>query len=133
MKTTIHITQDILNRSANCTRQDMIGQNCAIGLAIFDLFGGHSWVGGETIDIYDEIVTENFMESMDLQPLTEIPLPIEAIEFIFLFDIVFPEDRKIMPEFSFDIDIPDEAIDMIGIEEVERVLAECPYLDKVEA
>ena len=130
MKLEINIDQTILNRSANCTEN--LGQNCAVALAIFDIFGQHSWVESEQILItsmehlkYDIILTNNIMAT--------ILLPEKVTEFIMEFDQNLPHERKEMTPFAFEIEIPDNVIEMISIDEIYKVLETSTCLKLVEA
>lgn len=120
----IFITKDILNRSKNCTKgnpyETKLGQNCAIGLAIFDLFGNKSWVNCEQIEICERGIINSFEEGFNKTEYY-ITLPEEAREFIKAFDNYTPEKRVEMEPFSFEIEVPDEVIDMINIDEVKRI------------
>lgn len=134
MKNQIHITEEILKRSANCGT-DKIGQNCAIGLAIHDLLSDKSFVGSTKINIIKEGVEfdkyGNYSVSQPSKPIV-IDLPDEAIKFIRLFDSFTPNQRVTdIQELSFEIDVPEEVIDMINIDEVKRICEESPSLSLV--
>lgn len=76
-----------------------------------------------------------------------IPLPKEAEDFIIKFDEPFPlmegvesvlrnemvmNYRANMPEFEFEIDIPEEVINYIGINQVKEILSKSQTLEYVE-
>ena len=89
IKLEISITQDILNRSSMC--QNDYGQNCAIGLAIADIFGKHSWVGENTwytnnkpINFCITIYEKAWDDLSNCSIIAEIELPKEANGVIFL-------------------------------------------------
>ena len=54
-----------------------------------------------------------------------------AAKFVAQFDGSTPEERVLLPEFSFEIDVPSEVIEKIGIGEVYRVLSESKTLELV--
>ncbi len=125
---TINITKDVLNESKFCKgvsmERDRIGQNCAIGKAIFDLFGDLSWVNSTFIGIYKTGFT-SWLENPTTYPDYEIRLPLKAILFISKFDGSTPKERANMKPFSFDVEIPDEVVELIGgVEEVYKILEE---------
>lgn len=97
----------MLKRSYMCN--DEMGENCAIALAIRGIFPG-TWVNS------DDIVP--FYSANDFT--TRITLPTLAQDFICKFDISTYEQRLLLPEFDFTIDIPDEIVDMINIEDVYK-------------
>lgn len=130
IKLEILINQDILNRSANCV--SFPGQNCAIGLAIFEIFGKKSNVATDEIvilneDLYKgEIVLKSKIKA-------QIALPLKAQEFIDKFDESLPHQRKLMTPFAFEIEIPDNVVEMINIDEIYKVLETSTCLKLVEA
>lgn len=130
MKLNVEITKEILNRSANCSGS--VGLNCAIGLAIYEIFGGRSWVETDLI-----VIQKNKIEEGDIMlkanTVAEIELPQEAQDFIADFDQFKPGQRKEMQPFSFEIDVPDEVIEMINIDEIYKVLETSTCLKLVEA
>lgn len=124
----VYITKDILMRSMNCIG-NMVGQNCAVALAIYDLFGNRSWVSGDMIEIFEEPLSVD-PQAIVVKPMYTIPLPVEAQDFIEHFDNLIHkrEQRLRMEEISFDIEVSDNVIDMINIDEVHRVLESCQSL-----
>lgn len=143
-KLEISITKDILELTKNCSGEGLpikhrIGQNCAIGKAIFDIFP-NSWTCDNEIFINRMPVyftEKGYMAENRSSPSwysTSIPiaLPSEAREFIEEFDESTPEERVEMQPFSFEIEIPDEVIEMINIDEVKEVLKEHHCLKLVE-
>jgi hypothetical protein len=98
---TVSITKDILVRSYRCGNEnetDMIGNNCAIALALKDRFP-NVFVSGTHIHPFG-------VEDSDF----EIPLPVEAVNFIRRFDSLSdtPEERMGLPELEFEIQLIDE-------------------------
>lgn len=130
MKITIHITKEILKRSKYCSidkgspQENMTGQNCAISCAIVELFGTKSWVNMDEILFFKQEIefTKDGFGILDEENFVRIPLPENAIRFINIFDFALPEERITLPEISFNIDIPEEVIDLINIDEVKRII-----------
>ena len=130
IKLEISITQDILNRSSNCVNN--VGQNCAIGLAIFEIFGAKSWVEADQILISNVDYNEGDI-FLSGNVIAKIELPRIAQSFIHTFDINLPHERKRMAAFAFEIDVPENVIEMINIEEIYKVLETSTCLKLVEA
>jgi len=110
----IQITKELLELSRNCGHDEIeiIGKNCAIALALKDIFP-EVFVSGYYIHPFgndDENKIAHF----------EIPLPKIAQDFVKLFDSLsaIPSVRPMLPEFEFEIFIPDEIIEGIKIDEV---------------
>src|ERR1035437_2976332 len=114
----IKVTKDILKLSRNCGQDEIeiIGKNCAIALAIKDIFP-EVFVSGYYIHPFGSD-DENKMAHL------EIPLPKIAQDFVRLFDsfCVIPSARLLLPEFEFEIFIPDEIIAEINIDEVRTLV-----------
>lgn len=108
----INITQQVLEDSKMCKHE--VGQNCAIAKAISQLFP-YINVGASEITFYDNA-------DLDGCYFADSTLPDEAIDFIAKFDEYTPEQRIKMQPFSFEIEVPDEVIDMVGIDEAHRIL-----------
>src|ERR1019366_1598761 len=105
---TIKITKAILAESKRCGTQndvEAIGENCAIATALKDLFPA---VLVTCSDIYPYGVKG---EGRHLK----IPLPKIAFDFIRVFDSLrcIHNVRDLLPEFEFEIAIPDEVISRI--------------------
>ncbi len=112
----IHITKDVLKRSMLCEDQ-VHNQNCAIALAIRDIF--------PRACVWVSCIAEDDIEI--------IQLPVEAQKFIRAFDSLSknPSARLDLPEFSFDIEVPEEVVNSIGLSEVEKILKESKTLELV--
>lgn len=124
MKLKINITRDVLERSHMCgyapgklTRSE----NCAIAIAIRDL------LPEAMVDVEAIWINRERANSFSI----EIELPWNATDFILSFDNLSPGQRLLMKPFSFTIDIPEEVIEEIGIQEVEAILSDHPYLESV--
>ena len=132
MKILIKVTKDILKKSSACSLvPGRVTENCAVALAVRDLFP-EARVGFKTIRFFDneeKIISE---------------LPFEAQLFIRKFDDIrslrqwkhFSDadvmaTREALPEFFFEIDVPQEVIDRIGLSEVYRVLSESKTLELI--
>lgn len=143
MKILVKVTKDILERSRFCATTDLlnnkVGQNCAIGLAIFDLFGNNSWVSENAILFFINGIkftqVKSMFSNMDYSILDkedyQFTLPEEVTEFIKRFDSSTPDERLNMKLISFEIDVPNEVIDQIGIGQAYKVLSESKTLELV--
>lgn len=126
MKIKIHVTREILERSAMCgiakeTRH--IATNCAISLAVRDIFLDAQvdhFDGGELQICVGRRPNHVF-----------IKLPEDAHCFVGEFDYARPHERATMKPLSFDIDVPYRLVEMIGIGEVYRILSESRTLELV--
>jgi hypothetical protein len=102
---TIRISQEIIARAKFCGQDELrsIGDNCAIALALHDLFD-------------DVFVTGNHIHpfGFDQEGKNEmtIEVPVIARNFIRVFDslVAMPGVRLLIPEFDFDI-IPDKLLE----------------------
>lgn len=106
MKIQINITKEVLNKSAMCMSE--AHHNCAIAVAIRDLF--------PTFKVFN-----TFIENPNGAFVCY--LPEDASDFIRAFDDCSPSQRLMLPELSFEIDVPQKYIDKIGIDEAHRILS----------
>ena len=115
MKLKIHITKEILAKSMNCRGQ--ASTNCAFAVALREIFPEVS-VGYEYV----------FFEDGNTMSITN-----SMYCFIRKFDdlVDTPIERLNLPEQSFEIEVPDEVIERIGLTEVERILSESKTLERV--
>lgn len=130
VKLKISITKEILERSKDCNVEDegSVGSNCAIAVALRDIFP-QAWVQTEdVIPFFDENAT---IPGLKKQQEELIQLPIEAQSFIAEFDSLSPEERSKMETFDFEVNIPDAVIDEINIEELKETLLIHPNLQLV--
>lgn len=142
MKVKIKITKDVLKRSMLCGIGDKdwdcseaksflqrigVGFNCAIGVAINDLLP-NAWVSPTVIRFFD-----SHKDMRDGLEKYNIELPSAAVSFIKQFDHMRsnPDQRLTLPEFDFEIDIPEAIINEIGIGEAYRILSESKTLELV--
>ncbi|MDE3183074.1 MAG: hypothetical protein KGM16_06605 [Bacteroidota bacterium] len=123
----IKVTKEILERSQGCGAYDdveKIGNNCAIAIALKDLFPD---VLVTAHHIYPFGIYEN-NEYSDLR----IAMPKIALDFVKVFDSLrsIPKVRLHLPEFEFEISIPDEIISQINIDEVKNMVEENSFLSQ---
>jgi hypothetical protein len=113
----IKVTKEILELSKRCGEEEIeiIGENCAIALAVKGIFP-------------DVVVTGNYIhpfgiDDCDRWDELKIALPKIAQDFVRVFDSLsaIPNQRPGLPEFEFEISIPDEIISQINIDEVRTL------------
>lgn len=123
MKIKIHITKEVLKESMHCPLLrtcgeidvEIIKSNCAVSVAIRDIFPN-----------------ANVFQSDMLVNGIPIPFVGRVHAYISKFDNVeHYEDRLNLPEFSFEIEIPDSIVNEIGIEEIHRILLNSKTLELV--
>jgi hypothetical protein len=122
MKIEIKITKEVLRRSMWCgvEKRTNAWTHCGIAVAIRDLLP-QAEVFNSEIEVFKELAAS-------------IPLPKIASDFIDEFDSLIdePEKRLNLPEFSFEIDVPDEVIERIGINEAKAILEKSETLNLIE-
>lgn len=135
MKILIKVTKEILSKTRLCTSN--YGINCAIAEAVREILP-YAITMADSIRIYSEKCFKKWYEREILlydlptsKPLESIQLPPNAILFISIFDESQPEERVIMEPFSFEIDIPMDVIEQIGISEAYKILSESRTLELV--
>jgi len=128
MKIQINITKDILKRSMMCGTNPLqkVTSNCAIALAVRDIFK-FAQVSKDNIYFYKE---DNDNHS---NYISGCSLPESARVFIEKFDYLFnnPEKRLKLPEFSFEIEIPNAVIEQMNLSEVYKILSESETMELV--
>lgn len=134
MKILIKVTKEILERTKSCGRAKK-GMNCAVAVAVGEVFQ-NVWVARDTMYVFDDTPTLLQMYYRGLEDVlksgakvTQIELPEIASNFIRHFDNRFGESRIMMKPISFEIDVPNEVIDSIGIPEVYKILSESKTLE----
>jgi len=135
MKILIKVTKEILKESQYCesTIEGRVGMNCAIGKAITKLFP-LAWVNDNGIIIFPDSQKLYYALLHPKERIIDkisISLPWEATQFIHAFDELSPEERINMQPISFEIDVPNELIEKIGIGEVYKILSESKTLEHV--
>lgn len=137
MKILIKVTKEILEKSSRCIQET--GFNCAIALAVREIFP-NSWTRSAFIHILDmnqlndtkiKEPKKSFGNLIDEFTLFMIQLPEEAQIFIDEFDSNGIKERLEMEPISFEIDVPDELINEIGISQVFKILSESKTLEHV--
>ncbi len=134
MKVNVKVTKAHFREAINCGLvPGKISKNCAIAIAIRELLP-NARVNSNYIAV-DEIDSDN---NPNYKLLT-IPLPVVAQKLIHMFDnpilygkiTTIQQFRLALPETSFDINIPDAVIDIIGIDEAKRILSTSKTLQLV--
>lgn len=120
----IKITKEILQLSKECGTHgeiDTIEKNCAIAVSLKDIFPGVFVTG-------DYIYPFGIHENNSVDEL-KIEMPKIAKDFVRVFDALraIPKVRLCLPEFEFELSIPDEIISQINIDEI-KTLAFLPCL-----
>jgi len=124
MKLKITVTKDILKKSMTCGTEittnidnycDILQTNCAIALAVRDIF--------------PKAKVENTIIVLDTDIIS---LPKKAREFISTFDMCTPEQRLELPEITFEVEIPQSVIDTIDISSLQKELINHPTLELIE-
>lgn len=140
MKILIKITEEILRKSHRCTNN--YGENCGISLAIREVFPLSRVRSNDILVFKSEIQRRRQAVTKSIKDAAyRIYLPEVASEFIQEFDGygyqelpgVYPylEARLTMKPISFEIDIPTELIEQIGISEAYKILSESKTLELV--
>ncbi|HSZ87013.1 MAG TPA: hypothetical protein VK787_13355 [Puia sp.] len=116
----ISITKQILEESKHCSSSindvKLTGENCAIANALKYLFP----------DVY---VTGYYIypfatDEQHIYKHFRIELPQIAKDFIRVFDSLckMPDTRTLLPEFEFEISLPDEIISEVNIDEIKNIV-----------
>jgi hypothetical protein len=113
---TICVSKEIIARAKFCGQDEQrsIGDNCAIAIALQDLFP-------------DVFVTGNHIHpfGFDEEARAEmiIALPQIAQDFIKIFDslVTMPRVRLLLPEIHFEILIPDKLLGQINIDDIQKM------------
>ena len=117
----IKITKDVLELSKSCGSEELeiIGENCAIALGLKHIF--------PEVVVTGDYIYPFGIDYNDRWDELKIALPKIAQDFIRVFDSlsVIPNQRLRLPEFEFEISIPDEIIAEINIDKV-RALNDAP-------
>lgn len=134
MKIKITVTREVLEKTKMCgsvqaTMQgESIVTHCAIAYAVRQLFPNAVVNYGR---LYFDPSSRLNIDRMEQETYTF--LPFAAQSFINLFDSMShdPQERLLLPEFSFEIEVPAEVIDKIGIGECYKILSESKTLELV--
>ena len=111
----IKVTKEILELSKECGAHndfDTIGKNCAIAIALKDIFPG--------VVVTDYYIYPFGIDNKNKSDDLRIVMPKIAQDFVKIFDSLsaIHKLRLLLPEFEFEISIPDEIISQINIDEV---------------
>jgi hypothetical protein len=142
MKIKIHVTKDVLRRSALCGMgEGSVIENCMVACAVRDIFPNA--VVGKQYEL-DDVATWNispfgvvsdddaFFQSVVRS--TFIPIPKAVVPKIQHFDSLRydPSARLDIEEFSFEVTVPTEVIDKIGISSAYKILSESKTLELIQ-
>ena len=123
MKLKIKVTKEVLKKAMYCGTDDKPGgtpsENCAIALAVRDLFPK------ARVFTTDLSLTE-FLNNY-------IPHSPSTMYYILKFDSLSetPEKRLELPEYEFEIEVPEDVINSIGLEQVYSILKDHKTLEIV--
>jgi hypothetical protein len=111
----IKVTKEILELSKECGAHndfDTMGKNCAIAIALKDIFPG--------VVVTDYYIYPFGIDNKNKLDDLRIVMPKIAQDFVKVFDSLsaIHKLRLLLPEFEFEISIPDEIISQINIDEV---------------
>jgi predicted metal-dependent TIM-barrel fold hydrolase len=118
----VKVTKDILQKSKDCglaNNGTSLITHCAIAIAVRDLFP-------------NAVVTYHTIQPFGVDTLEEIINDPMTSKFILQFDTSWPEQRVLLPEFEFEMSIPDSVIEKINIEELKPLLENHPTLQLIE-
>ena len=102
------VTKQVFAECKNCSKAE-VAENCAIAVALKYIF--------PKVHVSNLFIFPFGVETSEANKL-KIGLPEIARNFITLFDSLsaIPRVRLLLPEFEFEISIPDEIIDNINID-----------------
>lgn len=106
MKLQIKVTKEILEKSMWCGTEkgeQSVPQNCAIALAVRDIFP-KAEVGFEHIRPFGR---EN-----------DCYIEHNQIHYISLFDQTKPQERPLLHELTFTVDLPEQIVNSINIDDI---------------
>lgn len=118
----IKVTKEILEASKMCgiglkgdDWAEATNSNCAVALAVRDIFP-------------QATIFQTLMVVLG----KSIRFPFYVTQYIKAFDnCAVPEERLKLPEFEFEVSIPDEVIDQINIDEIRPLLVNHPTLELI--
>jgi hypothetical protein len=117
-KLLIKITPEVLERAKMCGTKEQPGfrtKNCAIAIAIRDIFPDAS-AGIDAITLYGNY--NNRLPYIDISYSDKKRVQ----EFMVAFDSATPEQRPLLPPFSFTVELPDEVVERIDISDIDKSL-----------
>jgi hypothetical protein len=131
-KIKIKVTKEVLEQSKKCPsiingvtfvgdESTTLATNCAFAIAVRDLFP-NAMVGYSSIMPF-EMADEGHLGK-------SIPLTIEMRNFIKVFDSTPQNDRVNIPEQEFELEIPDDVLELtVGKDEIDQLLKESKTLE----
>ena len=121
MKLKIKVTKEIIEKAKYCGTVSNLhtGQNCAVALAVRDIFP-KAWVTRILILPFPTIIETVWGKSVDIDVPERIVLDVQTTNFIDNFDTYKPEDRHKLPEYKFEVEVPQIIIDRINIEDITK-------------
>lgn len=122
-KILIHITRNILERSANCRSKDRAA-NCAFALATKEL------LPLAAVGVW--AIYPVFFGGGPEKTRKNFPISDKMSLFILDFDEKTPEQRRNMLEESFELEIPDNVLEEIDISDVHKILEESETMELIE-
>lgn len=145
MKLRVKITKEVLEKSKHCLVKKIVrSETIAVGVTLTTVetqndedhylpFSSNCAVYHAVNELIpDAKVDSAFIGVLDAEGKSfHITLPDSAIAFIQQFDFMDMNQRMLLPEMEFEIDVPDGLIDSIGIDEVKKVLEESTTLELV--
>lgn len=127
MKIKIKVTKEIQQRAMDCGHIDgkasEYTENCEVAEAVREIF--------PLVKVCHASVRLPGVFAILFTNGDEISLPYEAERRIKLFDKLSPCDRIKQEPYEFEIDVPEQIIDRIGLSEVHRILKESKTLELV--
>jgi hypothetical protein len=122
MKLKIKVTKEILEKSKKCGDGSLfkIGENCAIALAVRDIFP-LAYVDSRKIHALG--YCQNFE--------TIIYLPQNARDFIDVFDSSIAEERAKMPEIEFEVELNEKVLNTINIDQAKEAIKNSTTLELI--
>jgi hypothetical protein len=120
----ISITKEIIASSKDCGINDdeteSVGKNCAIAVAVKDIF--------PDVFVTDHHIYPQGIRRMGCATDVKITLPKIAQDFVRIFDSLkgISKLRLLLPEFEFEILIPDEIISQIDIDDLKAIASNNP-------
>ncbi|MDE3214362.1 MAG: hypothetical protein KGM98_14100 [Bacteroidota bacterium] len=127
---TIRVSKSVLAKSLNCGSYNQLGaieENCAIAISLHHLFPSVRVTKNAIHPFGRTCMAGTYMESIEL--------PKVARDFINVFDslVSMPHLRLLLPEFDFEISIPDKVLSRIDISEIKAVIEEEAEIPELES
>lgn len=134
-KLRITVTKEILERSKYCASDINQGYNCAVALAVKDIFPEAYCY--QSFMVFDQAGKDKcdsgFFSASKFKGAIGAHFPAFVFMWIQQFDRIEPNERVKMSPISFEISIPDEVIEKINIDELKPLLENHPTLELIES